>query len=246
MRTLYQFPISHYCEKTRWHLDHKGLAYQVDNLFPGLHRLTTRRIAGLDTLPVLRDTDKVLGDSTRIALYLEEHYPQRPLLPADAAQRAKVLELEERFDRLGIHVRRWLYGQLQQWDSVMHAMLHVYRPLFGLRDLSKPLLIGTLKRLYGVTPTRVAKSQSEMLACLELIEALIGNDPDRYLVGDCLTLADISAAALLAPLFAPPGTPWAGVSGYDDSTAEFIASLHQRPAGKWVMQRYSEDRKHRP
>ncbi|MGG5874245.1 hypothetical protein ACQ4LH_21640, partial [Pseudomonas peli] len=59
-------------------------------------------------------------------------YPDKPLLPADAAQRAEVLELEEQFDRLGVHVRRWLYGQIKQWDSVMHAMLKVYRPLLGL------------------------------------------------------------------------------------------------------------------
>ncbi|WP_207390753.1 glutathione S-transferase family protein [Phytopseudomonas dryadis] len=246
MRTLYQFPISHYCEKTRWHLDHKGLAYQVDNLFPGLHRLTTRRIAGIDTLPVLRDADRVIGDSTRIALYLEEHYPQRPLLPADARQRAEVLELEERFDRLGVHVRRWLYGQIRQWDSLMHAMLHVYPPLLGLRDLSKPLLIGTLKRLYGVTPPRVARSQAELLDCLALIEARIDNDPGRYLVGDRLSLADVSAAALLAPLFTPAGTPWAGVCGYDDASAEFVAHLHERPAGQWVMRRYDEDRNPHP
>ena len=28
-RTLYQFSISHYCEKTRWNLDAKGLTYAV-------------------------------------------------------------------------------------------------------------------------------------------------------------------------------------------------------------------------
>ena len=50
MRTLYQFPISHYCEKTRWHLDHKGLDYRVDNLFPGFHRLKSQRLAGIATL----------------------------------------------------------------------------------------------------------------------------------------------------------------------------------------------------
>ncbi|MBU2254901.1 MAG: glutathione S-transferase N-terminal domain-containing protein, partial [Gammaproteobacteria bacterium] len=72
MRTLYQFPISHYCEKTRWHLDHKGLDFQVDNLFPGLHRLKSKRLAGIVTLPILKDGEQVIGDSTQIALYLEQ------------------------------------------------------------------------------------------------------------------------------------------------------------------------------
>ena len=242
MRTLYQFPISHYCEKTRWHLDHKGLDFQVDNLFPGLHRLKSKRLADIVTLPILRDGDSVIGDSTQIALYLEQRYPQRPLLPSDAAQRAEVLELEEQFDRLGVHVRRWLYGQIKQWDSVMHAMLKVYRPLLGLRDLMKPVLINGVQRLYGVTPPRVAKSQAELLEGLALIESRIHGDPSRYLVGEQLTLADISAAALFAPLFTPAGTPWAGIAGHDSKTQAFLDELHAHPAGQWVLRRYAEDR----
>lgn len=245
MRTLYQFPISHYCEKTRWHLDHKGLDFNVDNLFPGLHRLKSKRLANIVTLPILRDGDTVIGDSTQIALYLEAQYPDAPLLPQDPAQRTEVLELEEQFDRLGVHVRRWLYGQIKQWDSVMHAMLKVYRPLFGLRDLMKPLLIGGVQQLYGVTPQRVAKSQSELLDGLALIESRIQGDPSRYLVGERLTLADISAAALFAPLFTPPGTPWHEINGHDAATQSFLDDLHAHPAGQWVLQRYAQDRQRR-
>ena len=36
-RTLYQFPISHYCEKVRWAMDYKKLEYKAKNLLPGLH-----------------------------------------------------------------------------------------------------------------------------------------------------------------------------------------------------------------
>jgi glutathione S-transferase len=242
MRTLYQFPISHYCEKTRWHLEHKGLDYQVDNLFPGLHRLKSQRLAGIRTLPILQDGDQTIGDSTQIALYLEQQYPERPLLPSDAAQRQEALELEERFDRLGVHVRRWLYGQIKDWESVMHAMLKVYRPLLGLRDLMKPVLINGVHKLYGVTPQRVAQSQAELLEGLALIESRIQGDPSRYLVGDQLSLADISAAALFAPLFTPAGTAWEGIGGHDAKTQAFLDELHAHPAGQWVMRRYAEDR----
>jgi len=38
-RTLYQFPQSHFAEKGRWLLDHKGLGYQTRNLYPVLNRL---------------------------------------------------------------------------------------------------------------------------------------------------------------------------------------------------------------
>lgn len=243
MRTLYQFPISHYCEKTRWHLEHKGLDYRVDNLFPGLHRLKSQRLAGIATLPILQDGERTIGDSTAIALYLEERYPEHALLPNDAEQRRQVLELEEDFDRLGVHVRRWLYGQIRQWDSVMHAMLKVYRPLLGLRDLMKPVLINGVQKLYGVTPERVAQSQAELLAGLDLIERLTDGDPARYLVGERLSLADVAAAALFAPLFTPAGTPWADIAGHDAETQALLDQLHARPAGQWVLQRYAQDRR---
>jgi hypothetical protein len=37
MIELYQFPFSHYCEKVRWALDYKGIAYRTVNLLPGFH-----------------------------------------------------------------------------------------------------------------------------------------------------------------------------------------------------------------
>lgn len=60
-RILYQFPISHYCEKTRWNLDAKGLPYEVRNLVPGVHVLVVKRLTGTRTVPVLVDQGKALG-----------------------------------------------------------------------------------------------------------------------------------------------------------------------------------------
>jgi glutathione S-transferase len=54
-RVLYQFPISHYCEKIRWAMDYKGLDYTLKNLVPGLHLRTTKKIAPKTYLPILMD-----------------------------------------------------------------------------------------------------------------------------------------------------------------------------------------------
>ena len=43
---LYQFAISHYCEKIRWALDYKGLNYETVNLLPGQHVKTIRKLTG--------------------------------------------------------------------------------------------------------------------------------------------------------------------------------------------------------
>ncbi|HKX12345.1 MAG TPA: glutathione S-transferase N-terminal domain-containing protein, partial [bacterium] len=41
---LYQFPISHYCEKARWALAFKEIPYRIVNLAPGLHFRRTRNM----------------------------------------------------------------------------------------------------------------------------------------------------------------------------------------------------------
>src|SRR5690349_3667970 len=54
-RVLHQFPISHYCEKTRWNLDLKGLDYGIKNLLPGPHAVINRLKVGAASVPVLID-----------------------------------------------------------------------------------------------------------------------------------------------------------------------------------------------
>ncbi|KAF0805113.1 glutathione S-transferase [Alcanivorax sp. S71-1-4] len=244
-RVVYQFPISHYCEKTRWQLDHKGMPYKVRNLLPGTHRLFTRTRAGVNTLPVLRDGKRLIGDSTRIAYYLEKYYPQVSLLPADSAARQQVIELEQQFDRYGVHVRRWIYGQLLGRPEVMRAMLGPYRLPGVVKKILVPVIEQGVAQLYRIRPEPVAQSQVRMEEGLALIEARIQGDPERYLVGEQLTLADIAAASLYGPLLAPAGTPW-DFMDENDLPAGVVAQLHayrDRPAGQWVLRRYEKDRR---
>jgi len=70
-RVLYQFPISHYCEKTRWNLDAKGLSFRVHDVLPGLHMLSLRRFGKTTTLPLLVDRGTPVVDSANIAHHLK-------------------------------------------------------------------------------------------------------------------------------------------------------------------------------
>ena len=83
MRVLYQFPLSHYCEKARWLLDHKELDYVAHNLIPGFHRAFTYFKSGQYLLPMLKDGKRWIADSTQIALYLDATYPEHTLLRRD-------------------------------------------------------------------------------------------------------------------------------------------------------------------
>ena len=51
MLKLYQFPISHYCEKIRWALEFKNIDHEIKNLIPGLHLLKTKKLAPESSVP---------------------------------------------------------------------------------------------------------------------------------------------------------------------------------------------------
>ena len=55
---LYQFPISHYCEKVRWALDFKGLPYQKISCLPGLHARKNKKMAKFSSVPILKQGKK--------------------------------------------------------------------------------------------------------------------------------------------------------------------------------------------
>lgn len=243
-RILYQFPISHYCEKSRWQLDHKGLEYRPRNLLPGPHRLRSQWMARINTLPILRDGKRVVGDSTKIAYYLEKYYPQRSLIPADPDQRGRMIELEQQLDRYGVHVRRWIYGQVIDRAEVMDAMLDPYRLPAPIKRALVPLTREGVRRLYRIEPRAVMRSEQRLQEGLELVETTLALGNGDYLVGGRFSLADIAAASLLAPLISPPGTPWDMFrqGSLPAALQKQLDDLRRRPVGQWVLARYRRDR----
>ena len=111
MRILYQFPLSHYCEKARWLLDHKELDFVAQNLIPGVHRAFAQLKTGQNKLPILKDSERWIADSTEIALYLDDTYPEHALLRLDPHLRQQALEINTLSNELGAHVRRWGLAQ---------------------------------------------------------------------------------------------------------------------------------------
>jgi glutathione S-transferase len=245
-RVLHQFPVSHYCEKTRWNLDVKGLVYTVKNQLPGLHALPNRRLSGVRTVPVLRDGAQAVGDSTAIALYLEQTYPDRSLLPTEAGQRARVLSLDAYFSAtFGPEVRRYCYG------SAFSAPSQVRKLFFdGYGGLTRtlgaafmgPVLERELRRMYRIDDAGVAHAERVVDEAIERLESELGQDPQRYLVADSLSLADIAAASLLAPLVGPAGSPWQEIPPQLEAFVQKRQRVRERVAGQWVLARYARDR----
>lgn len=241
---LWHIELSHYNEKARWALDYKGVPYELRAPMPGFHgaRALLETRGKQRRLPVLELDGRTIGDSTAIIAALEEHTPEPPLYPADPAERARALELEDYFDeQLGPQVRRFGWHHLlADPDHAAEALFRgqspgrarVLRRTFGLARLS-------VRADYGVDGDSDAEASAAILAVMDRVEAEL--DGGSYLVGDAFSVADLTAAALFTPLIRPPERPF-----LPDAVAPpleaFGDELMARPGGKWVLDTYARHR----
>jgi glutathione S-transferase len=94
--------ISPYVRKVLVCLDLKGVAYAIDPIVPFFGNEDFGRISPVRRVPVLVDDLVTLPDSSVICAYLDERYPDPPLLPKQPAERARARWLEEFADtRMG-------------------------------------------------------------------------------------------------------------------------------------------------
>ena len=94
--------VSPYVRKVLACLNLKGLAYEIDPITPFFGNDEYERKSPLRRIPVLIDGDFSLCDSSVICAYLDDAYPERPLLPQAVRDKAKARWLEEYADsRLG-------------------------------------------------------------------------------------------------------------------------------------------------
>jgi glutathione S-transferase len=210
---LLQFSTSHYCRKARLALGYKRLSYQVENLTPGLHALKLKPLTGMTTIPVLLPQQigqpEAVGDSTRIFHFLDRYQAEPALGLMDAKQNAEVWAIEDWFDEsIGVAARFVYYdfraGEGKQVDPSLssQAMIRVVRWQYGINRVSVELAKERLESAIAFLGHR----WSHEGAVTE--KAAI----EKYLVGDRLTAADLTAAALLSPLALIPAYrqryPW--------------------------------------
>ena len=243
MRTLYQFPLSHFCEKARWLLDHKELDFVAHNLVPGFHRAFARLKTGQNHLPILKDGTHWIADSTQIAHYLDDRYPEHGLLPNRFGQREAVLQINHQANILGTHVRQWVWSQMIiRNNHSLDVLLGETGYLRKFEKYSKPVLKTLVNRSFQLEAEKIAESQRAILSFAEQFKL-----PSRYLVAERLTLADIAVCSMFAPLLNIAGTP--GELETFDSVSEqayaFSSQLQALAVGQYVQQIYAEERQAR-
>jgi glutathione S-transferase len=245
---LVTIPISHYCEKARWALDRAGVEYTEKRHIQIVHWAAVKRAGGGRTAPVLRTADGVYDESAAILAYADEHTPApRRLYPADAADRAQVVALERRFDTvLGPEGRRWLYDQVFS-DAKRYAPWNLTGvPAWERRMF--PFVLAPAKRVIcrylNVNDDSVRDAVVRVDEEFDAVGERLA-DGRRYLVGDRFSAADLTFAALSAPLVLPPeyGVPLPRVEELPARMASVVRELRAHPAGAHALEMYRSERR---
>ncbi|MDF1586887.1 glutathione S-transferase family protein [Marinimicrococcus flavescens] len=139
---LYAHPVSNFCAKVEIVLRLKNLAYAIRLPPGGYGSPEYRAIVPTGTIPALVDDKLVLAESETINEYLEEAYPEPPLLPEGTVARALARQLARFHDTRLEPVLRGLFPQMDpavRDRSAVAAAAETYRKrLHELALLAKP------------------------------------------------------------------------------------------------------------
>jgi len=239
---LYQFAVSHYCEKIRWALDYKEIDYQCENLLPGFHRRKVRSIAKYTNVPILQHNGRTIQNSSDIISYLDINFSHRLLTPINAEDQQAALIWEYELDKdLGPHVRRYCYQLLLENPRALISLLSQQGPWYG-----KMLLSAVYPKVREALRQSLRMDQHSEKASLMIINRYLDRlsqvyERSPYLVGHQFSRADLTAAALFAPLFTPAhyGVKWPQALPY--RLQETMAML--RPKLLWAIRLYEKHRR---
>lgn len=137
MITVYYAPPSIYGRKVLAVLEEKGLDYEIkamsfqaeDHKKPEYEKMNPN-----GEIPTLVDDGMVIYESTAIIEYLNDEYPEPPLLPEDSFGRAKVRMIED-------------YCDLHFYKAVVSCLIKSKIQGKPLEDADKAPVIKALKRL---------------------------------------------------------------------------------------------------
>ncbi|KAE9446180.1 hypothetical protein C3L33_21921, partial [Rhododendron williamsianum] len=158
---LYSYFRSSCSHRVRIALKLKGLEYEYKavNLLKGEHFSPEfTKLNPIGYVPVLVDEDIVVSDSFAILMYLEEKYPQHPLLPRDLQRRAinyqKYIAEKVNPDEQNV----WARNHIGKGLAALEKLLHDYAGKYATGDevyLTPYPLLSRLNEAYNQLPAFV-------------------------------------------------------------------------------------------
>jgi glutathione S-transferase len=247
MLELVTIPVSHYCEKARWALHRAGLDFFEHGHLPFFSKLATWRSGKVNSVPLLVTPDRLLTQSAEIVAWADAHSVSgKRLFPEHLGRRAEVEALVARLDAdLGPATRRLAYSGIIHDRATVLALMDsvVPRGELALMKLGYPLARRLLTRGLGLTAEGVARSRGKLARLCDELDARLA-DGRRWLTGETFSAADLTFAALAAPIFLPDG--YGGPLPRRDQLSPAIQTevdaLRARPVGKLGLRAYQLER----
>ena len=195
MVTLYQFEISPFCDKIRRIMHYKKIPYEVVEVPLGKSRSVTK-YNPIGKLPCLEHEGKFIPDSTEIAYYLEEHFPEPSIIPEDPVLKGYMHALEDWADEsLYFYEMNLRFGLPHNGVRNLPRMLHVDTGFFkwlGPRVIPRGILKITATQ--GVGRKSLAQRLADVERHVSAVENML-NGGRPWLLGEQLTMADFSVYA---------------------------------------------------
>ncbi|MEY3984796.1 MAG: hypothetical protein RLZ59_241 [Pseudomonadota bacterium] len=178
----------------------KGIDLPVQNVRIGDQNPDFRRASPFGKMPAFADGDFAVSDSTAIFTYLEAKYPTPALLPADPADRARAIWFEEFADTM--------------MSTIVYKCFfnRVVGPLF----MKQP----------GNEAMAVEGETKDLPPLLAYLEGVVP-EPGQFLVGNSLSIADISVAAMFVNF---DHARCAVDRSHYPRTYAWVAAVHARPS----------------
>jgi glutathione S-transferase len=197
---LYMFPGSNAVYTARLMLEHKGIDHKVVKLLPGPHAFVLLG-KGFPTMavPALK-ADGVRVQGTRwIARALDDIAPERPLFPADPAQRKAVEDAERWGEGLQNATRRIFYCMARRDHRAFASLMTAERGFVkrAMVRMSAPVVLRLATGVHRATDEHGREDLELLPERLDQIDAWI---EEGLLDGPELNAADFQIAANVAAL----------------------------------------------
>jgi glutathione S-transferase len=245
---LITIPISHYCEKARWALERAAIPYREERHVQGIHQLVARRAGGGITVPVLVTPEGAIGESEEILAWVDERTPaEHRLLPSEPAARDEVDRLCRRLDQsLGPQGRRLMYVHMLAERQLALRFNNQGVPRWEDRAIRYgwPLARRYVNHALGIRPGIELQDEAAVWSELDFVAGLRA-DGRPYLCGERFTAADLTFAALCAPLVVPPtyGIPLPQPEVLQPAMAALVQRARAHPAGRYALALFVEHRR---
>ncbi len=242
--TLHQFAFSHFNEKARWALAYKNVAHVKETYLPGPHMGAIKKLSGQTATPLLEIDSEIIAGTSAIIDRLEQDYPEPQLYPSDPDQRIAALAVQTEFDKtVGPAVRTVIFSVLVNEGS------YLCRMFAGSKSLPKrlayratfPLARGLIAKGNGVTPENVPVCHETTRNTLDQVAEQVAGT--GYMVGDTFSVADLTAASLLAPIASVAHPDMKRPEPLPPAMQELVDQFSAHPTIAWVNGIYA---KHRP